>query len=238
MYIGKTNRSFNKRLNEHLSRSNPSDGTAIHNAIAKYGIKNFTINIIEEFIDNDDDLNKLEQYYIQQYNTIAPNGYNITIGGDGRTLFSYEKINDLWDLKYTVAEICKIMSCSKKVVQSALETNPTYNKHNSLSRSQKYRRNTEKQTKPKEKSPIKTDYCTAPKQIGQYTKNGELIKIYNSYQEAARYIKTAEQNENVVANSIGRVCRGGRPTAYGYLWKLINWREDKKPEECEWSQLQ
>lgn len=48
----------------------------VFQAIKKYGIDNFEFKVIaEDTVDN-------EQKYIEQYNTIAPNGYNITEGGN------------------------------------------------------------------------------------------------------------------------------------------------------------
>lgn len=38
--------------------------------------------------DDKKELCELEKYYIEKYNTIRPNGYNIAIGGDGGCLIS------------------------------------------------------------------------------------------------------------------------------------------------------
>lgn len=47
----------------------------VFDAIQKYGLDNFTFEVIvEETVDKED-------YYIQEYNTIAPNGYNLVEGG-------------------------------------------------------------------------------------------------------------------------------------------------------------
>ena len=48
--------------------------------------------------------------------------------------------------------------------------------------------------------------------ILQYTKDGELVKEYDSTVSAAKSV-------NGNATSISRVCRNKRPTAYGYIWK-------------------
>jgi hypothetical protein len=65
-------------------------------AIRKYGIDNFSFNIIEECKQNQ--LNERERYWIAYYNTFY-DGYNQTLGGD--TVISKPKekiigiINDL-----------------------------------------------------------------------------------------------------------------------------------------------
>ena len=45
----------------------------------KYGIDNFSFEVLEECEQKD--LNRLEEYYIQHYDTFY-NGYNLTLGGD------------------------------------------------------------------------------------------------------------------------------------------------------------
>jgi group I intron endonuclease len=49
--------------------------TLVFNAIKKYGLENISFEVIaEDSIDNED-------RYIQEHNTMAPNGYNLTPGG-------------------------------------------------------------------------------------------------------------------------------------------------------------
>jgi len=52
----------------------------------EHGVDNFTFEVIEE-VDNDR-LPEREQYWIKYYNTYVPNGYNLTIGGEGTPSFS------------------------------------------------------------------------------------------------------------------------------------------------------
>lgn len=61
---------------------NAKDNYYIHNAIRKYGWDNFKV---EKIIVNvpEEDLNNLERAYIAVENTKAPNGYNLTDGGEG-----------------------------------------------------------------------------------------------------------------------------------------------------------
>ena len=78
MYIGQTTTSLKKRLSQHYSTNKD---TYFYRALRKYGKENF---IVEEICSatNIDDLNYLEEYFIQYYNTLKPNGYNIALGGD------------------------------------------------------------------------------------------------------------------------------------------------------------
>lgn len=74
-YIG-ASKNIKKRWDDHKynrrNRMNP--------IIRKYGLDNFAFEIIEEcFIG---ELSDKEQHYIKFYNTEAPNGYNLTKGGE------------------------------------------------------------------------------------------------------------------------------------------------------------
>lgn len=60
-------------------------GTAIQNALKKYGRKNFDKQILEYLEDNEQHLKVSEReiYWIKYYDTMYPNGYNLTPGGEG-----------------------------------------------------------------------------------------------------------------------------------------------------------
>ena len=75
-YVGQTSRTINRRFWEHANNKN----SLIGQAIRKYGQENFTIEKID-MCGTVEQANELEQYYIALYNTITPNGYNLTSGG-------------------------------------------------------------------------------------------------------------------------------------------------------------
>lgn len=52
----------------------------------KYGVDNFIFEIIEEVPNKI--LNEREVYWIKKLNSIIPNGYNMTTGGEGTPGFS------------------------------------------------------------------------------------------------------------------------------------------------------
>jgi group I intron endonuclease len=90
-YIGQTVRTIRERWKEHC-RTN-SDCAAISNAICKYGKENFSIKVLCK-VDTLDKLNKEEQRLIKKFNTLKPNGYNLTTGGLGH-FFSEETKNKM-----------------------------------------------------------------------------------------------------------------------------------------------
>jgi group I intron endonuclease len=79
IYIGQTIRQLKVRWNEHKSRSD-KDNNKLSRAIRKYGLDNFEISTIYEANDYED-LNKMEELFITQYNT-TNTGYNVRIGGE------------------------------------------------------------------------------------------------------------------------------------------------------------
>ena len=83
-YIGQTN-NLKRRIKQHKDDSFTNYSEArynqlIHRAIRKYGLDNFEISVLEDNIPTEL-IDEKEKYYINKYNTIAPNGYNLTEGG-------------------------------------------------------------------------------------------------------------------------------------------------------------
>jgi GIY-YIG catalytic domain. len=79
IYIGKT-----KENNDDYFGS----GLLIKRAIKKYGIENFTKEIIEICL-NEEQLNEREMFWINEFNSTNKNiGYNITSGGNGGDTFT------------------------------------------------------------------------------------------------------------------------------------------------------
>ena len=52
----------------------------------KYGLENFTLSVIEEC--QEEDLDKKERYWINQLNSLVPNGYNILEGGQSNRSYA------------------------------------------------------------------------------------------------------------------------------------------------------
>lgn len=74
-YVGQTTKSLHRRIIEHKHTN-----SLIGKAIKKYGEENFEKTIIEVSYEL---LNEEEIKKIAELNTIYPNGYNLTTGGEG-----------------------------------------------------------------------------------------------------------------------------------------------------------
>lgn len=86
-YVGQTSRDIWTRFEEHCYDNRST--SAIHAAIVKYGVSNFTLELIEEV-----DLSQLDEreiFWINHYGTYG-NGYNKTFGGTQSSFGAYNSI--------------------------------------------------------------------------------------------------------------------------------------------------
>jgi len=84
-YIGQTIQKFSRRWSHHLNQ-----GNALFSAVKKYGKDNFKQEIIDE-AKTIEELNSKEKFWIKKHNTLSPNGYNLTTGGEGFTVSEESK---------------------------------------------------------------------------------------------------------------------------------------------------
>lgn len=91
-YIGQTIQGEQKRWKGHLRDMRAGSPLPVHNAMRKYYNEDPTINKVKMIVIDKasslEELNNLEKKYISKFNTFNangknPNGYNLTIGGDG-----------------------------------------------------------------------------------------------------------------------------------------------------------
>jgi group I intron endonuclease len=80
-YIGQTTQILKNRISCHIRGCGC---IAIDGSIKKYGIENFDISVIDDTATTIEELNTLEEKYILEYNSLSPNGYNLTTGGNNR----------------------------------------------------------------------------------------------------------------------------------------------------------
>lgn len=200
VYVGKTNLSIEERFKEHcrdrLKRNN--ENRPLYNAMNKYGIEHFTIAEIEDC--NPDEASKQEIYWIGYFHSYE-NGYNATMGGDGKNLYDHSAIAErLKEHPYPI-DVAQEFGCSSDIVRIiAKEFNITIkNKGQELSTN----------INPKCK-------------IKQYTKDLSYINEFESIADAVRQLhregKCATPNGGARGH-ISDCAKGKRKTAYGYVWK-------------------
>ena len=195
IYIGETIRTIRVRWKEHKHEAlKEGHGFTypIHEAMRKYGIENFIIELLEECPDNI--RYERESYYIKLYNSIDRNvGYNLVLEGSGGLLYSSEEIKSAWDEGLGINQIAERLGCHKSVVSKRLRSIGVL----------------------EEEITQRISINSSKRQgvpIYQYSLEGELIKQWDSASECARQTGYAQ-------TAISNVCRQEQISAYGYLWK-------------------
>ena len=92
LYIGQTVQKVSTRWIQHKCDAKTRKyHSVLHRAMNKHGIENFEIKIIAR-CNSMEEMNHREAYYINTFNTLAPNGYNAAEGGKNHRLTDAQKI--------------------------------------------------------------------------------------------------------------------------------------------------
>lgn len=232
VYIGQSN-DIKRRWSEHKARAFNLENNCSHKplylSMRKYGLDAFQLEILCEC--SIDELDEQEQKYIEEYNSLTPNGYNILSGGQQfrAEIKQYyckncgEKIT-----KYATQELC--INCWHKLNRKT--ERPT--KEQLIEQLQSVNGNFEalgryynlsgnairKWCKQYNISSYSSDYKTKKEKqlykiaVNQIDKNtGEIIATYESSMAAARALGKKK------GSHITEVCKGIHETAYGYKWE-------------------
>lgn len=79
MYVG-LSKELSRRWSRH--RNAQSKSSALHAAIRKHGVENFQFSHVSNAFGKQN-AELIERLLIQEYDTMAPRGYNLTAGGSG-----------------------------------------------------------------------------------------------------------------------------------------------------------
>lgn len=112
--------TIEKRWQEHCkdSKRRKIEKRPLYSAMRKYGIENFKIEEIEEC--SDVIVNEREIYWIEKLQTFK-NGYNVTIGGDGKHYLDYDLICETYLEVKNLKETAKICGCCTDSVSNILK---------------------------------------------------------------------------------------------------------------------
>ena len=233
-YIGETKRKdVIWRWNQHKQTIEINKGCpALRDAVKKYGIDNFEFSVL--IICFDDERFKYEIEYIKKYNSVVPNGYNITNGGEGGGFQGKTHTEEVKNIiknklkqKYIDnPELKEQMSERNKIVMSNPEVREKIK--NGILNSEKWKKVIEdkrignyKQIKHTEE--IKNKISESLKKynatnntikIRQYDTTNNLLNEYTSISEASR--KTSIQRK-----IISLYLRGKTNIAGGFIWKYV-----------------
>ena len=118
IYIGKTYSNPAHRFKEHCRESKRSEkkNRPLYSAMNKYGIENFIVETIEET----DSPEEREKYWIEYFGSFK-NGYNATIGGDGRPYLDYDLIYNTYIKINSISKTAELCQCSNDSVIKILK---------------------------------------------------------------------------------------------------------------------
>lgn len=193
-YVGKTSFSIEKRFQEHCQDAlrNDREHRPLYSAFNKYGVQNFNIELIEEC---EDDVSSLrEQYWIGFYQTYS-NGYNATLGGEGKIKYNHDKIIQALKANPYPKDIAKQFGCCVDIVRYIAKAN-----------------NIEVRNKGQE------EFLKNSVGILQFDKEGKFLNKFPSYAEAARWGKM--QHKKIISYRIG-ACTGRGSFRCFYLGRNI-----------------
>jgi hypothetical protein len=160
----------------------------------KYGVENFQIELLEE-TDNPEER---ETFWIEQKRSFK-NGYNATLGGDGKKYLDYDLIIATYKELQNMNKVAKLLNISPDSVSKVLHQNnvPIFSIK-------------EVQTK------------NFGKIINMYSLDDIFIQSFPSVNEAARFMVTNNLTgckHTTIKQHITEVCSGRRKTAAKFKWK-------------------
>lgn len=231
-YIGETKCiDVSRRWNQHRQTIEINKGCpALRDAVKKYGIDNFEFSVL--IICFDDERFKYEIEYIKKYNSVVPNGYNITNGGEGGGFQGKTHTEEVKNIiknklkqKYTDnPELKEQLSERNKIVMSNPEVrekikNGILNSEKMKKMIQDKRIGNYEQVKHTEaiknkiSESLKKYHATNNKiKIKQYDIDNNLLNEYTSISDASR--KTSIQRK-----LISLYLRRKTNIAGGFIWK-------------------
>jgi len=191
VYIGKA-KCIHRRIKNHITNLNnkkrDSENDHFINAWLKYGRENFDYFVLE-YLELDEKLiSEKEIYWIKQFNSLNSKcGYNKREDSKTGLIVSDEtrkKLSNAYKLRKTRGYIGG--NCSKF-----------------------YRENPE----AKEEMANKVSQSRTIYEIHQKTKEGKLIKIWNTMKSIL------DDNPTYKRHNIYAVCSGEKPSMYGFVWR-------------------
>ena len=194
IYVGKTEFSIEKRFKEHCEDAfkERNEKRPLYSAMRKYGIENFHIELIEET----DKPEEREIYWIEQKRSFK-NGYNATLGGDGKKYIDYDLVIATYKEIKNMSEVARRLNISTDSVALILK-------------------NANVEILPSNK----VGQVVTGKIVNKYILTNDFIQSFTSAKAAAESLGKVTSTSKGATSHISDVCRGKRKTAYGYIWKF------------------
>ena len=195
VYVGKTEISIAKRFQGHIrdSRRERCKNRPLYRAMNKYGVENFTVSMIEE-TDRPEDR---EIFWIAFYDSYK-NGYNATLGGDGKKYLDYDLIVSTYKILHNARQTASVLGISDDTVEKVIKQRGRLLSSAEVSRNEN----------------AKTIYM-----IGS---DGCIEKEFFALRDAAKFLlkcNLARGSIGGIADHISQCAYGKRKSAYGKTWQ-------------------
>jgi group I intron endonuclease len=207
VYIGQSvniNKRWRTYLNGHIKNQRK-----LKNSFDKYGVDNHIFEVLCEC--SNDNLNELEVYYSELYNSTSSNGLNIRQCGGAKSKLSEEtkRLISSSNMGRIVTSDCK------RKISEKLKGNVPWNKgvktgQSSWNKGLKLSEETKSKLSKLYKGKFGNDSKSA-KIIIQYDLSGNFIKRWSGAREV-------ERHTGFKCAVINRCSRGERATAYNFKW--------------------
>lgn len=198
LYVGKTEGDINKRFKEHCrdARRRCYENRPLYAAMRKYGSEHFHVSLIEET----DAPEEREKYWIDKLSTYA-DGYNATIGGDGKRIYDYDEILGHLIFNPDADVVAKEVGCSRDTVVTVA------NQHGIDVKKDVYKN-------------FGDINLMRRKRVIAYSSDNDVF-LFESIAEAAEWLfdigATKSKSKSVISH-ISSCAKGNGDTAYGYRW--------------------
>lgn len=193
-YVGQA-KDIKTRNNEWNCLKKEYGGYVINNARKKYGTDGFSFELLKECPN--EEMNYWEMYYIKEYNTKKPYGYNSTDGGDS----AYEITDE-----------------TKAKIAAALRGRKHSPEHNAKVAAAKRGKKRSEETKLKIAAALRGKYNTKCSKAVQALNPKTLEVVYE-------FSSTAEaQRQGFYSSAVSQCCRNcftrpGNNAYKGYIWR-------------------
>lgn len=197
IYIGKTLTSIENRFQEHIreSRKERTENRPLYRAIRKYGKENFVIELIESCPI--EILSEREIYWIDYFSSYKE-GYNATLGGDGKPLYDYNIFVNEFLTGKNIKDIAEKYNCCVETVRAAVRLAGLNSRQNACVKNSKG--------------------------ILMKDAEGKILQSFISRSQAANWLIQngySKASRREVTTIIGRVANHKRKSAYGFIWDNI-----------------
>lgn len=229
-YIGQTSELYlSKRWCQHKINARNGVSNYLYNAIRKYGEDNFQFKVLIHKIPIDK-LSFYETLWIEKLNTKAPNGYNLTNGGEGtrghipwnkgipRSQETVEKIKSHITDEVKEQMRQRVLGDKNPMYGRKGQDNPTYGNSRFGEDNPFYNKHHSEETK----TFLSNIQSEKKKKVAMLDVNTEeIICIFASYSEAAKYLRVNTEFTKADDSAISKCARGICKCIYNHKWKNI-----------------